>query len=162
MNRWSELRDEYTAWLRAFPMLVNMGQPGGSPEILGPTDEPAALDVPFWSARTREAEAHTLRHLTDPELDGIIDSVAAIIDENLRRFDPLVAYFGRFAPDGDPDRIECERDAAHSIKRDLAWAACEQAIGEPGFFCGLLPWYDRGRWPVGWSGHYPAGHVRVV
>lgn len=162
MNRWPDIRDEYAAWLRAFPMLVNIGRPGDSPEVIGPSDEPVILDVSFWSERTHEAESRALGHLSDPEIDGIIDEVAAVIDENLLRFDPLVAYYGRFAPDGDPDRIRCERGAAHGVKRDLAWAATERAIGEPAFFCGLLSWYDRGRWPVGWAGRFPAGHVRVV
>jgi hypothetical protein len=162
VNRWPDIRAEYTAWLRAFPMLANIGQPGDLPEVIGPSDEPAFLDVLFWSERTHEAEARVRRHLTDLEIDAIIDEVAAAIDENLRRFDPLVAYYGRFAPDGDPGRIAWEREAAHSVKRDLAWAAAERAIGEPSFFNGLLPWYDRGRWPTGWSGRYPAGHVQVI
>jgi hypothetical protein len=115
------------------------------------------LDAAFWSERTHEVEAAVRGHLTDPQIDSIIDDVAAVIDENLRRFDPLVAYYGRFAPDGDQTRIEWEREAAHSVKRDLAWAACERAVGEPGFFYGLLPWYDRGRWPVGWAGAYNCG-----
>jgi hypothetical protein len=114
------------------------------------------------SERTHEAEAHARRHLTDVEIDGIIDEVAAVIDENLLRFDALVAYYGLFFPDGDPGRIEDEREAAHSVKRDLAWAATERAIGEPAYFSDLLAWYDRGRWPVGWSGNYPAGHARVL
>lgn len=162
MDRWPEIRDEYAAWLRAFLMLARIGTPGDAPEVVGPSDEPVFLDAGFWSERTHEAEAAARRHLTDPEIDGIIDAVAAVIDENLRRFDPLVAYYGQFAPDGDPARVDWEREAAHSVKRDLAWAACERATGEPGFFSELLPWYERGRWPVGWAGAYPAGHVRVV
>ncbi len=162
MNRWREIRDEYFVWLRAFPLQTNLGKPGDSPEVIGPTDASVYLEVAFWSERTHEAEARARQHLTDAEIDGIIDEVAAVIDENLLRFDPLVAYYGRFFPDGDPDRMEAEREAAHSVKRDLAWAATERAIGEPGFFSALLAWYDRGRWPVGWGDTYPKGHVRVL
>jgi hypothetical protein len=162
VNKWPDIRDEYAAWLRAFPMVAHIGQPGDTPEVAALSDEPVFLDTAFWSERTHAAEATARRHLTDPQIDGIIDEVAAIIDEDLLRFDPLVAYYGRFAPDGDPTRIEWEREAAYGVKRDLAWAACERAVGEPGFFCGLLPWYERGRWPVGWAGAYPGGHVRVV
>jgi hypothetical protein len=162
LNRWREIRDEFFAWLRAFPLQTNIGKPGHSPEVVGPTDAPVYLDVAFWSERTHEAEARARKHLTDAEIDGIIAEVAAVIDENLLRFDPLVAYYGRFFPDGDPGRIDDEREAAHSVKRDLAWAATERAIGEPAFFSALLAWYDRGRWPVGWLGKYPAGHVRVL
>jgi hypothetical protein len=159
---WPAICDEYAAWLRTFPMLTNIGRPSDSPEVVGPSAEPVYLDAAFWSERTHEAEARARHHLTDPEIDRIIDEVAAVIDEDLRRFDPLVAYYGRFAPDGDPARIRWEREAAYSVKRDLAWAAVERVIGEPGFFSSLLPWYERGRWPIGWAGQYPAGHVRVV
>ncbi len=162
MNRWREVRDDYFAWLRAFRLQTNIGIVGDSPEVIGPTDAPVYLDVAFWSERTHEAEARARKHLTDAEIDGIIDEVAAVIDENLLRFDPLVAYYGRFFPEGDLGRIEDDRAAAHSVKRDLAWAATERAIGEPAFFSGLLAWYDRGRWPVAWVGKYPAGHVRVL
>jgi len=99
---------------------------------------------------------------TDNKLSVPPLEVAAVVDEDLGRFDPLIAYYARFAPDGDPARIDWERDAAHGVKRDLAWAAIERAIGEPSFFSGLRPWYDRGRLPVGWSGAYPAGHVLVI
>jgi hypothetical protein len=162
VNRWPDIRTEYGTWLRVFPMVVRIGTPGDTPEVVSPSNEPMFLDAAFWSERTHETEAVVRRHLTDPQIDAIIDEVAAVIDEDLLRFDPLVAYYGRFAPAGDPTRIQWEREAAHSIKRDLAWAACERAVGEPGFFCGLLPWYDRGRWPVGWVGQYPAGHAQVV
>jgi hypothetical protein len=27
------------------------------------------------------------------------------------------------------------------------------------FFQALLPWFRRGRWPVGWSGAWPQGHI---
>jgi hypothetical protein len=162
LNKWRGVRDDFFAWLRTFPLLTNIGKPGDSPEVIGPASGPVYLDVAFWSERTHEAEARALRHLTDTEIDDIIDEVAALIDENLLRFDPLVAYYGRFFPDGDVGRIEDERGAAHSVKRDLAWAAIERAIGDPGFFSDLLAWYERGRWPVGWSGKYPVGHVRVL
>jgi len=162
MNQWLVIRDEYSHWLRTFPMLAHIGKPADSPEILGPTSEPVYLNVAFWSARTHEAEARARQHLTDPEIDAVIDAVAGVIDEDLLRFDPLIAYYGRYFPDGDPGRIEDERQAAHSVKRDLAWAAIERATGEPGYFSGLLGWYDRGRWPCDWKGTFPVGHLRVL
>lgn len=162
MSRWPEMCAEYTTWLRAFPLVAHIGLPDDAPEVALVSSEPEFLDVAFWSERTHAAEALVSKRLTDEQIGTIFDEVATVIDENLRRFDPLVAYYGRFAPDGNRARIVWERDAALSIKRDLAWAACEQAAGLPGFFCRLTPWYDRGRWPVGWVGAYPAGHVRVI
>src|SRR5947209_7788513 len=98
VNQWSAIRTEYAAWLRAFPLLTCIDQPGDAPEVIGPTHAPVFLDVAFWSERTHEIEARALRRLTDPEIDAIIDEVASVVDENLQRFDPLVAYYGRFAP----------------------------------------------------------------
>ena len=86
MNRWREVRDDFFAWLRAFPLLTNIGKPGPSLEVIGSSDVPVYTDVAFWSERTHEAEARSLRHLTDAEIDCIIDEVAAVIDENLLRF----------------------------------------------------------------------------
>lgn len=159
MNAWPTIRAEYLAWVRAFPMLTAIAQPGSSLELTRGGDEPVYQDVKFWSARTHEAEARCRRHLTDPEIDAVIDEVAAVIDEDLLRFNPMIAYFARFFPDGDSGRIEDEREVAHCVKRDLGWAALERAIGEPEFFASLLPVYDRGRWPCGWSGVYPAGRA---
>lgn len=162
MNQWPAIRDGYFAWLRAFPLMTHIGMSGDSPEVIESSDSPVYADDAFWSERTHEAEASARRHLTDPEMDSIFDEVAAVIDEDLLRFNPLVACYGRFFPDGDPGRIEDERVAAHSLKRDLAWAAIERAIGKPAFFSGLVEWYERGRWPCRWKGQYPAGHLRVL
>jgi hypothetical protein len=162
MNRWPAIRDDFSRWLRAFPLVANVGRPSETREVIKAGDAPVYLDSAFWSQRTHEAEARARQHLTDTEIGRIFDEVAAVIDDDLRRFDPLIAYFARYFPDGDPGRIEDERQAAHSVKRDLAWAAVERSIGEVGFFSGLLPWYERGRWPCGWVGEYPGGHVLVL
>jgi hypothetical protein len=190
VNRWSTIRDEYLAWVRTFPMLREMGRPGSSAELQaaaaeGREEEPVYQDVAFWSARTHEAEARGRRHLSEAEIDAVFDEVAAAVDADLRRFDPLIAYFARFFDEGDAQRIEDEREVAHGVKRDLAWAAVEMAIGlghviaretasggehasdlvkstaeAAGFFVSLLPVYDRGRWPCGWAGGvYPVGHL---
>jgi hypothetical protein len=49
LNRWHEVRDEFFAWLRAFPLQINIGKPGDSPEVIGPTEAPVCVDVAFWS-----------------------------------------------------------------------------------------------------------------
>jgi len=124
------------------------------------TDAPLYQDAEIWSARTHETESRARLHLSDAEIDTVFDDVAAAVDEDLRRFDPLVACFARFSPDGDPRRIADERETAHAVKRNLAWAAIERATaGDPGFFTTLLPIYDSRRWPCAWSGEYPSGHV---
>src|SRR5262249_2652766 len=142
--------------------MANIAQPSGLPEVLPVSDKPVSANSTFWSERTHEAEARAREHLTDPDIDRIFDEVAAVIDEDLLRFDPLVGYYGRYFPEGDDERIEVEREAAHCLKRDLAWAAVEQATGQPGFFAFLLRWYDQGRWPCDWAGTYPVGHVLVL
>ncbi len=159
MNTWPTIRPDYLAWVRTFPMLAHVGQPGSSPDLPTSDDRPVHQDIEFWSARTHEAEARARHHLSDSEIDTVFNEVAAAVDDDLRRFDPLVACFARYSPDGDPRRIADERATAHAVKRDLAWAAIERATGEAGFFTTLLPVYNEGRWPCAWSGDYPAGHV---
>jgi hypothetical protein len=162
MDRWLQIRDDYSKWLRAFPLLANIGKPGPSREIIAPQDAPVYLNVQFWSARTHEAEARALLQISNADIDQIIDDVSAVIDEDLLRFDPLITYFARFFPDGHAGRIEDERTVAHCVKRDLAWAAIERVIRQPGFFSLILDWYANGRWPCDWNGQYPAGHVLVL
>lgn len=162
MNRWNQIRDDYSKWLREFPLLRDIGKPGNSPEIITISDRPVYLNVPFWTARTHEAEAIARLQLTDLEIDRIFSEVSIVIDEDLVRFDPLIAYFARFFPDGDPCRIDDEREVAQSLKRDLAWAAIERAVEQPGFFSRIVTWYDKGRWPCDWAGEYPTGHVLVL
>jgi hypothetical protein len=162
LNQWHDIRAEYFAWLRYFPLLTNIGIPEDSREVICSADGPVFLNVPFWSERTHELEARALQHLQEEEIDLIFNEVAAVIDENLLRFDPLIAYYSQFFPEGHPERLDAEHDAAHSAKRDLAWAAIERAIREPAFFCRLLEWYDQGRWPLSWQGDYPSGHLLVL
>lgn len=162
MNRLPVISDEYRAWLRTFPLMTNIGKPGDPLHVIGAGDFPPHLDCTFWSRRTHEIETRAREHLADAEIDRIFDEVAAVIDEDLLRFDPLIAYYARFFPDGDPERIDQEREVAHSAKRDLARAAVEHCVRQPEFFTGLLPWYDQGRWPCGWAGEYPAGRVLVL
>ncbi len=161
-EKMSRIQADFFTWLRSFPLVSSIGQPSDSEEVIEVGASPMALDSDFWSKRTHEVEEKANRHLTVLEIDRIFDEVSGVIDENLRRFDPLVKYFARYFPDGDSNRIEDERQVAHSVKRDLAWAAVEQAIGQVGFFSKLLLWYDRGRWPCGWMGTYPSGHVLVA
>ncbi|MEI8381699.1 MAG: hypothetical protein WCJ09_16340 [Planctomycetota bacterium] len=109
------------------------------------------LDADFWQARTEALEALALSRCSDQNIDGMFYEVTSIIDEDLTRFDPMVAYFGRYYPDGDPVRIEIESEIAACVKRDLSWMMVEWLIQAPGFFTGLKTWYDLGRWPHGWD-----------
>lgn len=161
-ERWLAYRDKYSHWLREIPMLARLGTVGESPEIVGPSNTPVYLDADFWSLRTHEVESAALKCLDDSEIDAVFDTVASVIDEDLTRFDPLVMYYGLYLSDGDPDRIAIERESAHNIKRDFAWAAIEAVAGQQLFFSSLLEWYSRGRWPCGWAGSYPSGHIVVL
>jgi hypothetical protein len=162
MEKWCEMRESYASWLRDFSLMESIGKAGYAVEIIPIADEPVYLNAAFWSERTHELETIARACLSDSEIDFIFDAVAAVIDENLRRFDPLVAYYAGFFSIGDPQRLDAEREAAHSAKRDLAWAAIERVVARPGFFTDLLAWYERGRWPCDWSGDYPDGHVLAL
>lgn len=162
MNDWPTIREGYSDWLRAFPLMTRIGLPGSEVELIAQGDEAVYRPFEFWSERSHEAEAIARKHLTDLEIDGIFDEITSVIDEDLSRFDPLIAYYGRFFEAGDPVRIDLESDAAADLKRDLAWAAIERSVGNPAFFTSLIPWYAQGRWPVDWSGNYPQGRVMVL
>jgi hypothetical protein len=162
MTPWSAFRDEYSNWLRSFPLIVEIGRPASAFEILRSSETPIYQNASFWSERTHEIESVALCNLTSQEIDDIFNDVASTLDEDLRRFDPLIAYFAQFFPDGDAGRIEDERDVAHCVKRDLAWAAVERVLDSNGFFNSTLAWYARGRWPCNWAGDYPAGHFLVL
>ena len=161
MNRWFSIRVEYANWLRSFPLLSSIGQPGDSPELVPVADAPEYLNFSFWSARSHEIESLAREQLADAEIDQIFDEVVAVINEDLRRFDPLIVYFDRFCDDLGT-RFDDEIEMALSVKRDLAWAAIERTIGLPGFFTQLAAWYGKGRWPFNWVGDYPLGHVQVI
>ena len=90
MNQWQAVRDEFCAWLRQFPLLTSIGQPGPAAEGILPDDGPYYQDAGFWSARTHEVETIARRHLADAEIDRIFREVADVIDEDLGRYDPLV------------------------------------------------------------------------
>ena len=149
-------------WLSSFPLLTMLGKPDDRLAPFVTEVSPPVLNYAFWSARTHEIESIAMRSFSDAEIDSIFENVAAIIDKDLRRFDPLVQYFGKLLPDGDEGRIAAEREISHCVKRDLAWAATEKSIGVNGFFCGLLQWYDQGRWPHDWLGVFPDGHVVIA
>lgn len=159
MNPRETISAQFADWLRTFPLLVHIGTPSDAPEVLAPSDEPAFPDTAFWIDRTLEAEALALEHMPDAHIDAVFEAVATIFKGNHLRFVPLGTYYGRFA---EIPPLDWERDAAEAVVRDLGWAACELLAGEPGFFTSLLPWYDRGRWPIGWDGEYPAGRLRVL
>jgi hypothetical protein len=153
---------QFADWLRTFPLLVHIGAPSAAPEVLAPSDEPAFFDRYFWFRREQQTRTNMLRHMSLLHTVRVQFAVAADLDENVNRFDPLTAYYRQrntecsFTADG------WALEASRHVVDVLAWAACELLAGEPGFFTSLLPWYDRGRWPIGWDGAYPAGRLRVL
>ena len=156
------INQEMNDWLSSFPLLTMLGVPDARLSPFVTEVLPPVLNYAFWFARTHQIESLAMRSLSDAEIDSLFDNVASIIDKDLRRFDPLVAYFGKLLPDGDEGRIEAEREIAHCVKRDLAWAVIEKTIGVTGFFCCLLPWYKQGRWPHDWLGAFPEGHIVIA
>ncbi len=161
MNGWDSILATYAEELRQIQWLHSLAETSDDSHIIAASDQPTFLDHEFWSQRTHDIESRAMKTLIDENIDQIFDDVAAVMDENLDRFNPIMEYFGRFYPDPvDASlRMDHETEMAHAVKRDLAWIAVERVIGEPGFFSSLLNWYKLGRWPCGWHGNYPAGHL---
>ena len=161
MDHWNATLAKYAAELRGITWLHSLAVPSDDPQIIRNQNEPALLNREFWSARTHELETIARKSITDANIDQIFDDVAAVMDEDLNRFNPIIEYFGRYFPDpiDASHRMDCETEMAHNIKRDLAWVAVERVIEQPGFFTPLLHWYKIGRWPCGWFGDYPNGNL---
>ena len=137
--------------LPPFPLLTSFGAqtPVDGAAVSG--HEIPQLDSDYWQLQTMSLEALALTKCSDHNIDGMFYEVTSIIDEDLTRFNPMVAYFGRYYADRDPVRIQIESEIAECVKRDLAWMMVEWLIEAPGFFTGLKNWYDLGRWPHGWD-----------
>ncbi|MGI9497824.1 MAG: hypothetical protein ACR2NK_17340 [Mariniblastus sp.] len=142
---------ESQEWLRSFPMLKQFGAKGPVTGAIVTQDQIPQLDSDYWQRHTKALESHALTKCSDANIDGLFYEVTTIIDEDLTRFDPMVAHFGQHYPDGDSTRIQIESEVAGCVKRDLAWMMVEELIGERGFFSGLKRWYDLGRWPHAWD-----------
>ena len=149
-------------WLRTFPLFVSFGEELADANAVLDSSEIPSLDTEFWRRHTTTVESIALTSLSDGEIDDIFGQTAAIIDEDLLRFDPMVQYLGSRFADGDHLRIQIEQEIAHAVKRDLAWLTIELLLDAPGFFTCLKTWYDAGRWPHGWDGSYPAGKPVVT
>lgn len=161
MDHWNATLTDFAIELRGINWLHSLADPSNEPQIVRSETEPTFLDHEFWSARTHELETIARQSITDANIDQVFDDVAGVMDEDLNRFNPIIEYFGRYFPDpvDASHRRDCETEMAHNIKRDLAWIAVERVIEKPGFFTPLLDWYKIGRWPCGWSGDYPDGHL---
>jgi len=161
MHEWDSILATYAAELRKIEWLHSLAQVSDDPQVIAPSDQPQFLDHDFWSQRTHDLEARVLETLSDENIDRIFNDVSSVMDEDLARFNPVLDYFGHFYsnPIDEGIRRDSETEMAHAVKRDLAWIAVERVINQPGFFGSLLPWYRLGRWPCGWLGIYPDGHV---
>ncbi len=149
-------------WLRTFPILGSFGDPTPVEGVQIDEAPIPELAYEFWSSQTKSLEKIALAELSDSSIDAIFEEVTLIIDEDLLRFDPMVHFFAQHYPDGDPFRIELEREVALCVKRDLSWMTVEQVLGKGGFFSHLRGWYNLGRWPHGWIGQYPSGVVLLT
>ena len=142
---------EWQAWLRTFPLLASFGDQTPVQHATISGQSVPHLDNDYWQTQTESLETLALTKCSDLNIDGMFHEVTSIIDEDLTRFDSMVAYFGQFYPDGDPFRIQIESEIAACVKRDLSWMLVEWLIETPGFFTQLKVWYDLGRWPHAWD-----------
>jgi len=118
-----------------------------------------------WSAQTVALEQIAQQRLGDRIIDETFDLISQTMHQSL--YDRLERYFDRqllTTPQFDASGANAGvvPEVLDQIKRDLAWAAIEHLIDQPGFFTDLLVWYAAGRWPCSWIGAYPDGQIVVL
>lgn len=117
-----------------------------------------------WLPRSKKLEAEAQSILGDSVIDEIFLIVSQHIADALGK--GMGDYFER-RPE-DSETTKCNADLSlwpeimDSVKRDVAWAAVEVILGQPGFFNEVLDVLRKGRWPCAWDGNFPQGRFVVL
>ena len=122
-------------------------------------------DKSVWLRHTQALEQAALPQVGDAGVDFVFRKVADTLHQGL--YDGAVRYFDRrrtVDPSYDPAGVDggLLEEMMDCVKRDLAWAAVEEALERRDFFTVLLAHYRAGRWPCSWIGEYPQGSVLVL
>jgi hypothetical protein len=158
--------------IREFAWLSHAGESYAGGRVIA--DVQAAWDVEnhnmlrTWEPHIHELEANAKRVLGDQTIDLVFSGISSTIHESVYR--GICAYFKRAYGNAGVDGDTLQRSVVESlypefidaVKRDVCWAAVENAIGAPGFFTRLLEIYETGRWPCAWDDRYPQGSPVVL
>jgi hypothetical protein len=160
--------DSLMRTLAAIPWFAQAGQPSTAYAVAADAvvawDDWSPAMMAVWPPRSRQLEALAVRRIGDAAIEQIFtrvdEALGPAVEAGLR------AYFAR-RPD-NTENTECGADLGlmteivERVLRDLAWAAVETTLGEPGFFVSLVAVYAEGRWPCAWDGRYPRGRFVVL
>ena len=90
-------------------------------------------------------------------IQDVFESVSAALDEDLRN-----AWLAFKARRGFQDENDLDDKIIETVKRDICWAAVENAINGSGFFTDLLHIYSGGYFPCGRDGDHFSGKYAVI
>jgi hypothetical protein len=168
LSAYDSLIDQFLASVQTVIWLCHAGNPYPNglvvPDVATAWDDWNPEMMSTWSPRTHKLETRARRILGDPGIDGVFNRIGSVLHEPIR--EGLQSYFDH-RPNVNAN-TRCGADLSlwpellDTIKRDVAWAAIETLLGEPGFFVHMLAIYREGRWPCAWQGNYPSGSVVVL
>lgn len=116
-----------------------------------------AIYLSVWDPQIGALEKLAEAVIGSDAVDDIFETVSAALGEDLYQ---AWGEFRRRA--GLEEENALDDEIIDMIKRDLCWAAVERALGEKGFFTGLLEVYADGHFPCGWDGDFPYGRAAVM
>jgi hypothetical protein len=135
------------------PWLAHCGDPDESAIVAGDLvdawDGWNAEMIAAWLPQSKQLEINAARELGEPGVDIVFDTVSRAIDVNLTA--AMEWYFENRSRDNTGADRGLWREWLDVMKRDLAWAAVERILIQPGFFTGLLRFYGAGRWPCAYE-----------
>lgn len=110
-----------------------------------------------WEPPTCLLENLSREIIGDDAIDDIFETVSAALDEDIWN-----AWQSFRTRGGLEEENALDEEITDMVKRDLCWAAVENALNITGFFTALLEIYSDGYFPCGWDGEYPNGRAAVM
>jgi hypothetical protein len=158
----------FLASLADMPWLLHAGKPRDDavvvPDVATGWDDWSPQMAATWIPRSQALEELARAQIGDAAIDAAFQAVAAAINDPLRS--AIRRYFHERPDVNENTASGADRglwpDLLDTIQRDIAWAAVETLLAQPGFFTHLLTYYREGRWPCSWQGEYPEGRVVLL
>lgn len=110
-----------------------------------------------WEPHTNSLEKLAEEIIGSDAIDDIFETVSMALDKDIWR-----AWQSFRTRVGLDEQNALDDEITDMVKRDLCWAAVENAINRTGFFTELLEVYKDGYFPCGWDGEYPNGRAAVM
>jgi hypothetical protein len=166
----TKLIDGFTRRLELFPWFARIETPHPDDSGLTRVTLEFLLDQPAdpWSGARGEAESCIDRHIIESSrlseqyslqrafrAPWSTSQADAVLDVLLHRY---------------PDTYKGTDSYAYELldfpERTIRYALFECLVDDLAprvtFFRDLMPWFEQGYWPCGWSGHYPEGRLMLL